>query len=203
MASRQINKEPEVRVWDLFVRLFHWLLVAGFAVGFISGEFNVMTLHIYVGYALSLLLIARIVWGFAGSRYARFSSFIYPINITLAYLKGMQAAGGPPHYLGHNPAGAPMVFALIGLCICLCLTGLVTLAIIDFEGPFLFINSWFDDAMAYAVQNFHELLPKITLGFIACHVAGVVISSRMHKENLVKAMITGNKPVHPPNDIST
>lgn len=184
---------PEVRVWDRFVRIFHWSLVAGFATGFLSGENNLMTLHVWTGYVICALLSARLVWGFIGTPYARFSNFLYPPRETLTYLKGLRA-GHPPHYLGHNPAGALMVFALLGLCVCLCLSGMITLATIDFDGPLLFLNRWCDDAMAYLAQDIHQLLPKITLALVTLHVLGVIASSRLHGENLFKSMITGSKP---------
>lgn len=187
-----------IKVWDRFVRLFHWSLVSGFAVSFISAEINWMTVHVWMGYFITSLLLCRIVWGLVGSRYARFSNFIYPLNETLAYVRGMRA-GHPPHYLGHNPMGALMVFALLGLCLLICLSGLTTLATIDFDGPLVFLNPWFDDAMAYAAEDIHQTLPWITLAFIAMHVGGVITSSRMHHENLVKSMITGFKPAPPEN----
>lgn len=193
MDERSTSSSQQIRVWDLFVRLFHWSLVGGFATCFLSGEFNLMTMHVWTGYAITLLLTTRIIWGFTGSTYARFGNFLYPIKETLAYARGM-LRGHPPHYLGHNPLGALMVFALLGLCLLICASGLTTLATIDFDGPLVFINVWFDDAMAYAAQDIHEMLPKITLGFVGLHVIGVVASSRLHGENLVKGMITGNKP---------
>lgn len=187
---------PQIKVWDPFVRFFHWSLVSGFAINIISAEINWMTVHVWVGYFICVLLLSRIAWGLVGSRYARFRNFLYPVSETLAYVQGMRA-GHPPHYLGHNPMGALMVFALLGLVLLICVSGLTTLATIDFEGPLVFINAWFDDAMAYLAQDIHEILPWITLAFVGMHVTGVVVSSRMHNENLVKSMLTGYKPAPP------
>lgn len=196
MPAKAHPAPSQIRVWDLFVRIFHWSLLVGFTTSFLSGEFNWMTVHVWTGYALCGLLAARLVWGVIGSQQARFCSFIYPLSDTLVYARRL-LQGNPPHYLGHNPLGALMVFALLGLCLLICLSGLMTLATIEFEGPFVFINVWFDDAMAYAVEDIHEMLPVITLGFIGLHVAGVILSSRLHGEQLIKSMITGNKPVQP------
>lgn len=196
MAEQREHLRQQIPVWDLFVRLFHWGLVVGFATCFVSGEFNLMTLHVWVGYSVTTLLMARLVWGLIGSPSARFRNFLYPIQETLAYAQGLRR-GHPPHYLGHNPLGALMVFALLTLCLSICLSGLTTLATIEFDGPLLFLNPWFDDAMAYAVEDIHERLPQWTLAFIAAHLAGVIVSSRLHKENLLTSMITGKKPAHP------
>lgn len=190
------TRSPRIKVWDPFVRVFHWSLVTGFAVNFVSGELDWMTVHVWVGYAITFLLLCRIGWGLVGSRYARFSNFFYPLEETLAYARGM-LAGHPPHYLGHNPLGALMVFALLGLCLLITLTGLTTLAMIEFEGPLLFLNHWFGDTLAYAAEDIHETLPWITLGFVGMHIAGVIASSRLHQENLVKSMINGYKTTPP------
>lgn len=193
MEDKMSSPLPQIKIWDPFVRIFHWSLVSGFAISFVSAEINWMTVHVWMGYFITGLLLSRIVWGLVGSRYARFSNFLYSISETLSYVRGMRA-GHPPHYLGHNPMGALMVFALLGLCLLICLSGLTTLATIEFDGPLVFINAWFDDAMAYAAEDIHETLPWLTLAFVGMHVTGVVVSSRMHNENLVKSMITGYKP---------
>lgn len=187
---------PRIKVWDIFVRVFHWSLVTGFAVNFVSGEMDWMTVHVWVGYGITLLLLARIGWGLVGSRYARFSSCLYSVTETLAYARGM-LTGRPPHYLGHNPLGALMVFALLGLCLLMTFSGLTTLAMIEFEGPLVFLNHWFDDTLAYAAEDIHEILPWVTLGFVGLHITGVIASSRLHQENLVKSMITGYKSLPP------
>jgi cytochrome b len=187
-----------VKVWDGFIRLFHWTLVAGFATAFISGETGAEELHAWTGYALGLLLCGRIYWGFAGSRHARFRDFLFAPQETLAYVRSLRT-GHPRHYLGHNPAGALMVFALLGLLLLLLLSGLVTLAVIDFDGPLRFLATRLSDDASYAVQAGHECLPYLGLGLVALHLAGVVSGSLQHRENLLRAMITGYKSVPPPS----
>lgn len=189
---QEMNNIEEIKVWDLPVRLFHWTLVLGFATAFVSGEVDASEVHVWIGYALCVLLAGRVYWGFKGNEYARFRSFIFPVSETLDYVRSMRM-GHPKHYFGHNPAGALMVFALLGLVTLIIATGLVTLSVIDFEGPLLFLANSVGDETSYAFRRFHHSLPVIGLIFILLHILGVIAGSIQHKENLVKAMITGKK----------
>jgi len=184
--------EVNVKVWDLPTRLFHWALVLGFISAYLTAEFHLGFIHTFIGYFLCLLLVARIIWGFVGNQYARFKSFIFSPQETLTYLHGM-LHNNPRHYLGHNPAGALMVFGLLTLLALIMITGLVTLALIDFEGPLLFLIDYFDDEVSYAIRHLHGLLIDIALVIIPLHLLGVAAGSLQHKENLVRAMITGKK----------
>lgn len=181
-----------VKVWDLFIRFFHWTLVLGFAVAFVSGEVHASTIHVWAGYILCVLLLARVYWGFKGSEFARFRSFIFPVSETLAYLRSM-LKGHPKNYLGHNPAGALMVFALLGLLTVIFVSGLLTLGTIDYEGPLLFLANLVSDEASYAFRHLHEFLPILGLVLVALHILGVIAGSVQHKENLVRAMLTGKK----------
>lgn len=181
-----------VKVWDRFIRLFHWTLVAGFATAWISGEIHASEIHVLAGYALCALVAARIYWGFRGSRYARFGSFFFPLGETLAYVRSM-FTGRPKHYLGHNPAGALMVFTLLCIVTALLATGLATLAAIDFEGPLLLIANSVSDETAYALRRLHELLANIAMALVVLHICGAILGSIQHRDNLVKAMFTGKK----------
>ena len=184
--------ETKVRVWDLPIRLFHWSLVAGCITAYLSAKYRAGDLHTLVGYALCILLAVRVFWGIVGSQYARFNSFIFSPVETLNYLRGM-LQGNPRHYFGHNPAGALMVFALLFLLVLIFITGLITLAVIDFEGPLLGTLDYIDDNTSYALRHIHGLLSNIGLTLIFLHVVGVAWGSIQHKENLVRAMILGNK----------
>ncbi|MFZ3018563.1 MAG: cytochrome b/b6 domain-containing protein [Gallionella sp.] len=186
------SNDGTIKVWDLFIRLFHWTLVASFATAYISGEFFASEIHVLVGYALCVLLIARIYWGFKGSRHAQFRSFFFPPGETLAYVRSM-LTGHPKHYLGHNPAGALMVFTLLCMMAALLATGLATLAAIDYEGPLLFIADSVSDETAYTFRHLHELLADIALTLVSLHIVGAMLGSIQHRENLVKAMFTGKK----------
>lgn len=181
-----------VKVWDRFLRFFHWTLVLGFATAFISGEVRASTLHVLVGYVLCVLLVARVYWGFKGSEYSRFRSFIFPVSEAFAYLRSM-LKGNPKHYYGHNPAGALMVFTMFGLLAMIFVSGLLTLGTIDFEGPLVFLANRVSDEASYAFRHLHEFLPPVALGLVLLHLLGVLVGSIQHKENLVRAMLTGKK----------
>lgn len=182
----------EVNVWDVPVRLFHWALVLSFVLAYLSAKFHQGFSHVLIGYLVCVLLSARIFWGFVGSRYARFSSFIFSPGETLAYLRSM-AKNNPKHYVGHNPAGALMVFALQGSVALILLSGLVTQAAIDFDGPLLFLANRLSDDMSYAVHHWHGWFVDFVLVLISLHVLGVAVGSVQHKENLARAMVTGKK----------
>lgn len=192
--NSRIENGRTVKVWDLFIRFFHWTLVLGFATAYLSGEYHFSEIHTLTGYALCLLVLARLYWGFRGSRYARFSSFVFSVEETRGYLRAM-VVGHPKHYFGHNPAGALMVFALLATVASLLATGLMTLSVIDFEGPLLFLANRVSDETSYSIRHLHEFLPTVGLVLVAFHLMGVVSGSIQHRENLVRAMVTGNKEV--------
>lgn len=169
--------EPTVRVWDAFVRIFHWSLVALFVVAFATGD-EIERVHIAVGYTIAGLVTARIVWGFIGSRHARFKDFVRPRAETLSYMR-QAVRGRAPRYIGHNPAGGLMTLALLAMIIAISVTGFMMTTDV-FWGA-----EW--------VEDLHEGLVYATLGLIALHVVGVVVTSIEHRENLVRAMITGRK----------
>lgn len=195
----QTKRAQTVRVWDLPVRIFHWSLVAGFATAFLTGEFHFPAIHALAGYVLCALVAARVYWGFRGGQYARFRSFVFSTGETLAYARSM-LGGNPRHYFGHNPAGALMVFALLFTVTAILATGLVTLAAIDFEGPLLFLANRVSDETAYLFREVHEAMPFAALALVALHLMGVAAGSIQHRENLVKAMLTGNKALPHTNE---
>lgn len=198
MTDTTLEKGADtVKVWDLPVRLFHWILVAGFASAYLTAQFHYGDIHTLIGYGLCVLLVARIYWGFFGNRYARFSSFIFSPGETVAYMRSMFGKHPVKHYFGHNPAGALMVFALLAVLTAIFSTGLITLSLIDFEGPLLGLANHASDDTAYAIREVHEFLSNATLALVALHFMGVVGGSMQHGENLVWAMITGKKRQQP------
>jgi cytochrome b len=168
---------PMVKVWDPLVRVFHWNLVGLFAFSYLSGD-EWKQAHILSGYAIIGLLAVRVVWGFVGTRHARFSNFIYS-PVTTARFMVDTVAMKARRYIGHNPAGGAMVIAL-----------LISISGIAGTGYMMTTDAYWGVEW---VEEAHELLANLTLGLIVLHVAGVVLASIEHKENLVRAMITGRK----------
>ena len=181
-------------VWDRFIRFFHWSLFFGIAGAYFSASYRYMAVHQWLGYYLSCLIVCRIVWGFIGTPYARFSRFVFPPVTVKRYLISM-LKNRPAYFIGHNPAGAMMVYLLLGVVVVLLVSGLVTLGAIDYEGPLLIVGNVLTDEVVYQIQFFHEWLGTYLWVVIAVHVVGVVVSSIQHGENLVMAMITGNKKI--------
>ncbi len=210
--ERQKTMSKEIRVWDPLVRIFHWSLVLSFAVAYLSGE-EESDIHIYSGYIILGLLLFRLLWGFVGGRFARFSDFAYSPQAVIKYLKDM-LAGRPKHYLGHNPAGGAMIFALLLGLVVVTYSGLKVYAIEEGAGPLAaqipeisFVKAAYadDDEHEYGEhedeegeefwEEIHEGSANFVLFLVALHIAGVFVAGRLHNENLVKAMITGNKKI--------
>ncbi len=214
-----MNTEPEVKVWDPLVRLVHWLLVVAFAIAYVTGEDGPEWLHVWSGYALVALILIRLLWGFIGSPHARFRDFIYRRGTVLRYLIRLPR-GKAPRYLGHSPAGGAMAITLLLGLAGTTGSGLMLYAIDEGKGPLtpLVSNGGADlgQAMGIAVvqadddehagtggagpesreefwEETHEFLANLTLTLAFLHVAGVIIASVAHRENLVRAMLTGRK----------
>jgi len=188
----QDNKQ--IKIWDVPVRLFHWSLVSGFVLAYVSAEVGILDAHVLIGYFLIALLVFRVLWGFMGTQYSRFRSFIFSPADTMAYVKSIRA-GQPAHYYGHNPAGALMVFGLLSLLAAIFTSGLVTLAVIDYEGPLLFLANQVSDDTSYFFRYAHDFFVNVALLLIPLHLLGVIAGSIQHKENLAKSMVTGMKKV--------
>lgn len=180
----------QIKVWDLLVRIFHWSLVTAFIVAYVS-EDDFMTIHAYAGYLIMGLLVLRLVWGLIGTRHARFSDFVRPPREVLAYLQDMMALRAK-RYLGHNPAGGAMIVALLVSLLLTALTGLGAYGI-EGSGP---LAGWLSGASEFgkeALEEVHEFFANFALLLICIHVAGIILGSILHSENLVRAMFTGTK----------
>jgi cytochrome b len=186
--SFQDADSSTVKAWDPLVRVFHWSLVFFFLFAFITGD-DWQNLHVLAGYAVTLLIGFRLLWGLVGTRNARFMSFVKSPKVMLAYLKGMLSLK-VPHYLGHNPLGAAMVIALLSGIALASMTGMVMIAN-EGHGPLVgtFLSTLGGDWM----EDVHEFFANFTLLMVLIHVSGVVVSSFLEGENLVKAMVTGRK----------
>lgn len=192
------QKIEQIKVWDVPVRLFHWSLVLGFVLAYVSAEVGILDAHVLIGYFLIGLLVFRILWGFIGTQYSRFRSFIFSPTETMDYARAIRT-GHPAHYYGHNPAGALMVFGLLVLLAAIFASGLVTLAVIDFDGPLLFLANQVSDDTSYFFRHAHDFFVDVALLMIPLHLLGVISGSIQHKENLAKSMVTGMKKVAVPD----
>lgn len=184
-----------IRVWDPLVRVFHWSLVLGFATAYLV-EDDLLDVHVWAGYLVLTLIAVRLVWGFLGSRHARFSDFVRGPREVGAYLTAV-LRGQAPRYLGHNPAGGAMVVALMLAVAATGVSGLALLGAEELSGPLAPLMSGLPRSWGHALEDVHEVLANLTLALILTHVAGVVFSSLAHRENLVRAMITGTKRSDP------
>lgn len=180
----------EKRVWDLPLRLFHWSLAVLIVVSLVTQQIggNAMEWHFLSGYAVLALLLFRLAWGLVGSRYARFSSFLYAPAEILAYLRGTAR-----RYHGHNPLGSLSVFALLGVVLAQAISGLFANDDIASEGPLVkFISKDWSDSFTW----FHKAVSgNLIYALIGLHIAAIVYYYLRKKQNLVKPMITGDKVV--------
>ncbi len=185
------STDKQIRVWDMPVRLFHWVLVASFMLAYIS-EDDFMSLHTFAGYTIGGLIVFRLLWGVVGSRYARFSNFIYSPTTVRGYLKRVISFRAE-RYVGHNPAGGAMVVALLLSIVITVFTGLAAYGAEQSAGP---LSAWMS-SMPYfvgkAAEDVHEFFANFTLFLVALHVLGVLLASFQHRENLVRSMFTGRK----------
>lgn len=205
----------KVRVWDPLVRVFHWGLVAAFATAWLTAD-ELQQVHEIAGYTVAGLVAFRLLWGVVGSRYARFAQFIKGPGDTLAYLSDM-TRGRERRYLGHNPAGAAMIVALLVTLSGTAFTGWLMedearLALLP-SMPAIVAPALADDdgeAHEYGergevegpLKEVHETLANMMLLLAALHVGGVVLASFRHHENLARAMVTGDKRGPTPGDIT-
>jgi len=174
-VSDKSVEDRSVKVWDPLVRILHWSLVLFFAIAFASEDF--MGIHRWVGYLILGIVGTRTIWGLIGTKHARFSDFIYsPANIK-KYLSEL-ITFRPTYYLGHNPAGGAMILILLLALLGTGITGVLA------DGKGGLREMW---------EEVHEFFANGTIGLIILHILGVIVSSLIHKENLVRAMFTGRK----------
>ncbi|MEJ2654470.1 MAG: cytochrome b/b6 domain-containing protein [Acidihalobacter sp.] len=212
-------QEPStIKVWDPLIRIFHWTLVAAFTVAYLSGD-ELTDVHTIAGYVVASAVLVRLVWGLVGTRHARFSDFIYRPSKVLAYLRDLLMLRSP-RYLGHNPAGGVMVVLLLVSLLATTGTGLVLyggkgggpLAGLLASAPAAPAAQTAAPALVYVddereehggheggeheggiIKDMHEFFANFTLALVFAHIAGVFLDSLLHRENLVRAMVTGRK----------
>jgi cytochrome b len=188
----------EIRVWDPFVRVGHWLLAAVVLVDWFTDEPRWM--HVWLGYVGAALVLLRVIWGFIGPEYARFTSFVAGPRMVFDYLAGLIRFSSR-RYLGHSPAGGAMIIALLFMIVATALTGMVNLAQDQGEGPLAGVIAKVERPARIPGQRrpqlvskqVHETVANTTLVLVILHVGGVVLASFAHRENLLRAMLTGRK----------
>lgn len=179
------ESRTKILVWDAPVRVFHWLMVLSFAGAYLTAESERWRLvHVSLGYTLGGLVAFRILWGLMGTRHARFASFVRGPAAVMRYLRAL-LSGSPEHFVGHNPAGAVAIVLLLLLSVAITASGWAI----------------YNDVGGDWLEELHEIAANIMLAVVGVHVAGVVIASRLHRENLVRAMVTGNKEGAPEEGI--
>jgi cytochrome b len=173
--------KSRILVWDAPTRVFHWALALSFVGAFVTADSErLRDVHVVLGYTVLGLIAFRLIWGVLGTRYARFTSFAFGPRAVVAYLKSLLALR-PQHFLGHNPAGSFAIFALLVLGLFTGLTG----------------YAQYNDLGGEWLQDLHEGLANAMLAVVFVHIAGVAVSSLLHRENLARAMFTGYKTGDP------
>jgi cytochrome b len=175
----QTNDPKRILVWDLPVRLFHWLLAASFLGAFaianlVDDESSLFALHMLLGGVMAFMVLLRVIWGFVGSRYARFGSFAFGPRTLVGYLRGA-LTGKAERYAGHNPGSSAAVWAMLAIALGLAFTG----AFMSRGGE--------------AFEEVHEMLAWAMVVVVALHVAGIIWHTIRHKENIARSMIDGHK----------
>jgi cytochrome b len=221
MNSQKSEKLSAIQVWDPLVRIGHWVLVAAFAVAYLT-EGEPEWLHTFAGYAIAVTVLIRVAWGFVGPRHARFSDFVKGPGAVFGYLRDM-ATGKSKRYVGHSPAGGAMTLALLAMLAFTAFTGMANLAAEEGEGPLAGLIAHAPEkqqsvAPAAGTEEageaeeyeggeageggekeegfwieLHEVGANLTLLLIVLHVGGVVAASLAHRENLPRSMVTGVK----------
>jgi len=183
------NNNPQlIKVWDPLVRLGHWSLVVAFLVCYFTQE-QEYELHLTSGYVVLSIILIRILWGFVGTRYARFSNFVYSPTKILRYLKGF-IQNHSPAYTGHNPAGGLMIILLFLGNLVIAISGIALDAAENRAGPLGDTHAFM--YLSY-IENTHVWATNVTVGLIILHILGVATAGFIHRENLARAMITGKK----------
>lgn len=178
-------EKTKVLIWDLPIRVFHWLLAMSFLGAFLTAESERWRdVHVMLGYTMLGLIGFRLMWGVIGTRYARFSSFAFGPRSVARYLKSLLSRS-PQHHLGHNPAGSWAIYALLAIAVATGLSGYLT----------------FNEIGGDRLAELHEGAGNAMLAVVLVHIAGVVVSSFLHRENLAAAMVNGRKTGRPADGI--
>ncbi len=177
-------------IWDLPIRLFHWVLAGSFALAWLTAESDAwLAVHVFCGYLMLGLVAFRLLWGVVGSHFARFASFWFSPKQALRYLKEV-ASGQAARHVGHNPTGSWAIYILLTLTLVVSASGWITLGADEQQG---LAAGWFSFSQAKLFKEAHEIVATLNLVVVGGHITGVVVESLMHKENLARSMVTGLK----------
>jgi cytochrome b len=174
---KEMHAMKKILVWDVPTRLGHWLLVASFAIAWLTSESETWKdVHVAAGSLMVAVVLFRLLWGAVGSRYARFGSFTFSPAAALDYLTGLLRRR-PAHYTGHNPAGSYAIYLLLALTLLAGLTGWLA----------------YNELGGEEIGEVHEFIAGTMLGLVVLHLVGVVVGGLAHGENLALSMVTGRK----------
>lgn len=184
-----------VRVWDLPTRVFHWALAACLVGLVVTGQIGggIIEWHARLGYTVLALLLFRLVWGFVGGHWSRFARFLYGPRSVIAYLRGQAK---PDHLVGHNPLGSGSVFAMLAVLLVQVASGLFADDEISFTGP---LNRFVDTSQGLAATWYHKNVGQwLVIALVLLHIGAILYYLLKKRENLVQAMVSGDKVVaHP------
>jgi cytochrome b len=180
-----------IKVWDPVVRVFHWTLASAFLIAYVTEE-DFLRLHVWAGYLLLAAIAVRLVWGFIGSRHARFSDFVTSPLTAVRYTKDTLKLKAK-RYIGHNPAGGWMIVVMLISLIATGVTGLFLYGAGEHGGPLAVAFAANSDYWEKPLEEVHEFLANFTMFLVVIHLGGVLLESLIHRENLVAAMISGEK----------
>jgi cytochrome b len=188
-------------VWDLPTRFFKWSLVLAVSLAFLVSSRHpngtTFLVHVACGYIVTLLLMFRFVWGFIGGQYARFQSFVHGWRSVRAYVRGLLRLD-PPRTLGHNPVGGWMIMTLLATLSIVVLTGLLAQSKTGGSGP---LSGLLSSGAVGVIGEIHAWLGFVIMWLAGAHVAGVILESLLHRENLILSMITGRKQTAASNEL--
>ena len=184
-----------IRVWDLPIRLFHWCLLIGIVLSFVTVKIggNAMEFHARVGYCVLTLIVFRVCWGLIGSHHARFINFVPSPKGLLNYLSGKAKVG-----LGHNPLGALSVLALLFSIGLQAVTGLFANDDIAFEGP---LAKHVSNETVALLTSIHHQNEKVLIVLIVVHLCAIFYYQKFKGENLIKPMLLGDKEIDPSEEV--
>jgi cytochrome b len=186
-----VRAERPVKIWDLPTRLFHWTLALAILAAYLSHDFWTIERHMQIGYVVLALVGFRLLWGVVGSETSRFWNFVPTPRWTAGYVRGL-LHGRPPKTVGHNPLGSMLIYLMLALVAFQAVTGLFANDAIFSEGPLAKLVS---DDTSDLMTDWHAQSFWILVGFVAVHITANVVSEVVFRQPLIRAMITGTKPL--------